>query len=614
MVPFLGILGNERAKRALLLLCIDPAIGSLLILGEGGSGKTRLVSSLESLGVRLTRCPAGVSEEQLYTQIDLERTVATGHLEGEKGLLERADGNLLFVDEVGRMNRKTLQIIVESGKFFYDPRRGLRAYRPLRYGVLATMNWQETQEPESVLDFFSMIVSTERLEDMETRCRIIESELRFERCPEAESKHYQAEHSVLRDRIDRAKRLVGEVYLSFPHKVKIVEEFNSRSIRGNHLESAVYRIACANAAWNERRLVYEEDVRVALDLALGLRGVLTSPSSPPPSAPPLSSAPPHQKNPPAKEPPTQGENSSADAGAENPSSSQDSLQGDGSQEREDEVFAVGEETLPTFAEQRKRWKTDFLGVGRKEKAITKDMSGRKVRTELSKDVRDIDLFGTLMQAAPYQAQRRNGETTGGMILRKSDLRRKVRERGVGHHVVILIDSSGSLAVNRRMNAVKGAVFELLKRSYVRRDHVALLAFRRDRAEILLPLTRSLTLAKKKLEHLPTGGNTPLSLGLERLADYVRSVKVKQPQAIFRIFIISDGRANRSIGESGPVEEAKHQASRLKMQGVRVHFLDYERSRFPLEVMRDLAEIAAGSYIKMDEVSESEIIAAMRRKE
>ena len=99
---------------------------------------------------------------------------------------------------------------------------------------------------------------------------------------------------------------------------------------------------------------------------------------------------------------------------------------------------------------------------------------------------------------------------------KQDLREKVRERRSGCTLLFLVDASGSLGVRRRMSTVKGAILSMLRDSYVKRDRIGLMAFRRDSADMILPPTKSVEYSYKRLEELPTGGKTPLGEALVRV--------------------------------------------------------------------------------------------------
>jgi len=116
----------------------------------------------------------------------------------------------------------------------------------------------------------------------------------------------------------------------------------------------------------------------------------------------------------------------------------------------------------------------------------------------------VDVLATLCAAA-----------SGQRSVQPSDLRYKVREMPAGGLTVFAVDASGSMAARRRMALAKGAVISLLLHAYQTREEVALIAFRGERAEVVLPPTRSVQLASSRLHVLPTGGRTPLALALRR---------------------------------------------------------------------------------------------------
>ena len=99
------------------------------------------------------------------------------------------------------------------------------------------------------------------------------------------------------------------------------------------------------------------------------------------------------------------------------------------------------------------------------------------------------------------------------MLAVEDLREPVRSRTVGRTVVVAVDASGSMGTHQRVEAATGAVLGLLADAYLRRDRVAMVTFRADSAEVVLPPTASVELARTRLAELPTGGVTPLAEGI-----------------------------------------------------------------------------------------------------
>lgn len=160
----------------------------------------------------------------------------------------------------------------------------------------------------------------------------------------------------------------------------------------------------------------------------------------------------------------------------------------------------------------------------------------------------LDLLATLRAAAPWQ-RLRQGE--GRLHIRRDDLRIRKLRRRVETTTVFCVDASGSAALERLAEA-KGAVEALLAEAYVRRDRVALVAFRGRGADLVLPPTRSLTRAKRGLAGLPGGGGTPLAAGLDAALTVALGVRRGGGNPV--IVVLTDGRAN--VGRDGTGGRAK----------------------------------------------------------
>jgi magnesium chelatase subunit D len=192
----------------------------------------------------------------------------------------------------------------------------------------------------------------------------------------------------------------------------------------------------------------------------------------------------------------------------------------------------------------------------------------------------INIIATLRAAAPWQRLRRTAAAakglgaTPGMKVRKEDFRVTRFKRRTQTTTIFLVDASGSAALNRLAEA-KGAVELLLAESYVRRDRVALIAFRGIAAQVLLPPTSSLVRVKRELASLPGGGGTPLAAGLDAawiLSDSIRR-RGETPLVVLltdgRPNIARDGRSNRQKAES----DALGAARKLRIEAVSVLLVD-----------------------------------------
>jgi magnesium chelatase subunit D len=171
----------------------------------------------------------------------------------------------------------------------------------------------------------------------------------------------------------------------------------------------------------------------------------------------------------------------------------------------------------------------------------------------------IDIIATLRSAAPFQTLRKRPGTAGPrIILYPSDIRLRRFEDKSDRLLIFTVDASGSAAM-ARMAEAKGAVELMLAQAYSKRDQVALVAFRGTDAEVLLPPTRSLVQAKRRLAGLPGGGGTPLALGMIAAAEMAEVGRMHglSPSLV----ILTDGRANIDLNGEPGREQARADAEK-----------------------------------------------------
>jgi magnesium chelatase subunit D len=218
-------------------------------------------------------------------------------------------------------------------------------------------------------------------------------------------------------------------------------------------------------------------------------------------------------------------------------------------------------------------------AGALQKSSKRGRPAGAVRGDLRAGAR-LNVIETLRAAAPWQPLRRreaaaSGETSRPRILiRKDDFRISRFKQRTETTTIFVVDASGSAALHRLAEA-KGAVELLLADCYIRRDQVALIAFRGTAAELLLPPTRSLARAKRSLAGLPGGGGTPLAAGLD--AAFALSDSVRRKGQTPTVIVLTDGRANiaRDGGQGRPraEEDAMHAARQLGAAGIAVVLVD-----------------------------------------
>ena len=298
------------------------------------------------------------------------------------------------------------------------------------------------------------------------------------------------------------------------------------------------------------------------------------------------------------------------------------------------------DTVARIANQLFQWKLESSktvdrqyrkGSGRRLMTKTKDTRGRMIRAYQDEHaLEDLALVDTLRAAAPYQRLRAATKTEqeklstqsqqlkqqGGkglsLVIKPQDYRRKAREKRIGAYQLFVVDASGSMAARHRMEATKAAILSLLRDSYIHRDSVGLIAFRKESAEVLLPFTRSVERAERLLTSMPTGGKTPLAHGLRMaytLCD--RLLRAHRAERI-QMICITDGRATSGASED-PVGEAK-QWARIFLGTLPVDYIviDTETGFIKLGLAKELCKLMNGSYYAMDSITSDSILRVSRR--
>ena len=297
------------------------------------------------------------------------------------------------------------------------------------------------------------------------------------------------------------------------------------------------------------------------------------------------------------------------------------------------------DTVARIANQLFQWKLESSktvdrqyrkGSGRRLMTKTKDTRGRMIRAYQDEQaLEDLALVDTLRAAAPYQrlraatkmeqeklstqSQQLEHQSSKGLsiVVKPQDYRRKAREKRVGAYQLFVVDASGSMAARHRMEATKAAILSLLRDSYIHRDSVGLIAFRKESAEVLLPFTRSVERAERLLASMPTGGKTPLAHAL-RMAYTMcdRLLRAHRAERI-QIICITDGRATSGDSED-PVAESKQWARILGTLPVDCIVIDTETGFIKLGLAKELCKLMNGSYYAMDTISADRILSVSRR--
>lgn len=542
------------AEWALRIAAVDLAgIGGVRLRAPAGPARDEWLAALRAAlpeGTPWRRVPAHIGDERLLGGIDLAATLRDGHLVTQPGVLAQAHGGAVILAMAERCDAgvaSRIAQVLDAGAIVVQ-RAGVVDAQPARIGVVALDEGgaDDTPLPGALAERLGIDL------------RLAPSRPRLDAPP------VSATH---REPVDRARALLPRVAASDAILTALCEAAQAMGIDSLRAPSLACRVACIVAALDGRHEVGASDAALAARLVLGPRA-RAWPRNPEssdeepgqeradPEAEPAQDPARDPSQEPAEAPASESaaSNRPEDASEPRDNSTQDEAMSE--QVLEAAAVSLPAALLASIAAGTSVSKTSAAATGRSGAARRSAVRGRPLgsaRGALRGGAR-LDLMATLRAAAPWQAMRRRELTSwrDGFLVRSDDFHvRRFRERREST-TVFAVDASGSQALNR-LAETKGAVELLLADCYVRRDRVAVIAFRGAEAQVLLAPTRSLVHARRSLAGLPGGGGTPLASGL--VAARALAATILRDGGTPLLILLTDGSANVALDGSGGRERA-----------------------------------------------------------
>lgn len=600
--PFSAIVGNARPKGALKCALSSQDISSVLICGPKGSGKTILARSAPGIsGRRAVIVPLNVAEDGIFGGMDLEDTLREGRVRSSAGLIARADGNILLMENINLFPEHIVHQVLNAAETRASTveRDGISETRESCFLLIATMDAEEGGLSDHLLDRFDICVFMDRIDDEDLRSEIVERRMAYEADPVGFCALYAEAEATTAAEISKARSRVRFARVPEGYCGAISEVCTRLNVAGHRGDIAVMNTSCALAALDDRDFANLDDLKEAAAICLEHRRNDSDERQ-------------DQEEQEPPEPPEEGEGEDdrgdEDQQSQNPSDVPDEMPDeqpdlpppapqDSSQE---EVFAIGDVYRVIDYMPKERVPQTGNKAGRHTETASNDLNGRCIGYRIPQGrIRDIALTASIRAAAPYQVLRDHSELA--VVLTRDDLREKVREKRQGRNILFLVDGSGSIGAQRRMVAVKGAILSMLRDAYQKRDSIGMAVFRTDHAEEVLPLTRSILKAYHVLSEIPTGGRTPLTHGLIKGHEILREHISRDSSPV--MVILSDGRCNvpYTAGEK-PLDEMFNTARALSDSGIRFIVIDTECGRLRFGMALDLCRALNGTYLKLEDLN------------
>ena len=531
--PFSAVAGQAQFKLALILAAINPSIGGVVISGPRGCAKSTLARGLADLlpsdtdnrRHEFVTLPLGASEEMLLGTLDLQKVLDDQTVAFRPGLLSKAHGGVLYVDEVNLLADHLMDQLLDVAASGINrvERDGISHSHPAQFLLIGTMNPDEGELRPQLHDRFGLCVELSNQYSASERVQIVRSREDFDRDPKAFCAEYAEQQGPLLDSIHQARINLPAIQCDDALRLTIAERCNAAQVDGLRADIVWYRAALSHAAWCGRTDVTLEDLDAVEPLVLAHRRKTSVPN--PPQRP--------DQSPP---PPPSG-------GFKRP----DDRHRQSGQDQQESHVDSDQSDWGCMAPQQQRTAADlpFFGLDTSShmhpvKVAVSMQAGRQKGTDVSGSH-----LGAAVRTKPNWF---STLVANSGIWPPEKLRFQRQKQGLSVLHLVLLDTSASTLGQGPESVGKAALLQISEQAYLQREQLSVFGFGNNSVDNLLPRVRAPKALRNWLDKLPVGGGTPMRDALEQAMQYLKTLQRQTPALQLRTYILTDGRCSVQIDD------------------------------------------------------------------
>lgn len=676
--PFSAIIGQENVQKALILNAINPSIGGVLIKGPKGTGKTTAVRALADLlppinvvegcpfncdpddpdslcdecrlckihvvekKMLMVELPLGATEDRVVGSINIEKALKEGSKALEPGLLAEANRNILYIDEINLLDDNLVDVLLDAAAYGVNnvEREGISITHPSKFILVGTMNPAEGELRPQLSDRIGLHVTVNSVMDLDHRIKIMERREEFESDPSNFSEKFKHTQDDLRDGIIKARQVLKDVTIS-RFLMRVIARISvDMGVNSHRADIAILKTSKAIAAYHNRDTVVEKDVLEAAQLVLGER--FQTPHDESEIEEEVEKAATEAvegKERDEKNDPSDPKDIKSEIDESDPESSEadgdveevpqetsdweevdeknqgppagDPIKGGVSTKEGQQVVAVEEVAdIQKLLKMENKKKRRIYG----KRVVSKTIKGRYIKSKIPKELsNDVAIDATLRAAAVGSKD--------SIKVEMGDIRHKVRKHDAKASIALIVDISGSMFAEGKVNRVKGIINRIIENINRHQDKISVIGFKGEEAEIIIPTTRRAFSFKEQLDNITVGGTTPLASALKKGFDILIKEKL-QDEYIPMMIVFTDGMPNVGLNkkfsslsskylmklgfpiefDESPVEDAILIAENLKDKEIHTIVVNFGKEELGHEFNMDLARASGGQYYDIQDLN------------